>query len=141
MHGNSFIYDMGVAMLDCVTIIVYSYITVCFGVLITLAVFIVNWVIKRRQNRQSYSRNLMVECNMNIYIIISYILLLLLHTCIQIPSTDSYGSTQVTLQSQLCMPIYIIEKQLRIIIWSFNCICFLRPTIIFVKVVNILCVS
>ena len=41
-------YDMGVAMVDCVIVTVYT-LAMCFGVLLNFSFFIVHWVIKRRK--------------------------------------------------------------------------------------------
>ena len=41
-------YDVGVAMVDCVIVIVYTHVWGLLGV----QLFIVHWVIKRRQQRQ-----------------------------------------------------------------------------------------
>ena len=47
MHGTHSYYDMGVAMVDCVIVIIYT-----LHVWGPLVLFIVHWVIKRRQQRQ-----------------------------------------------------------------------------------------
>ena len=49
MHGTHSCYDMGVAMVDCVIVIVY---TLHVWGPSELQLFIVHWVIKRRQQRQ-----------------------------------------------------------------------------------------
>ena len=70
MHGTHSYYDMGVAMVDYVIVIVYA-LHVCGPLVVQL--FIVHWVIKRRQQRQ--------------FALEIQWLNLLLHACIQIPST------------------------------------------------------
>ena len=49
MHRTHSYYDMGVAMVDCVIVIVYTLLV--WGPL-EVQLFIVHWVIKRRKQRQ-----------------------------------------------------------------------------------------
>ena len=52
MHGIHSYYDMGVAMFDCVIVIVYNIYTLHVWGPLELQLFIVLCVIKRRQQRQ-----------------------------------------------------------------------------------------